>query len=46
MLLGNIALRMQDRHTTLEWDHEKMEITNLPEANEYISKEYREGWSL
>ncbi len=46
MLLGNIAIRMQDRHTTLEWDHEKMEITNLPEANKHLHNEYREGWSL
>ena len=46
MLLGNVALRMQDRHTILEWDQGKMEITNLPEANEYLHKEYRAGWSL
>jgi hypothetical protein len=30
----------------LEWDGEKMQVTNLPEANKYIHKEYRQGWSL
>jgi len=46
MLLGNIALRMKDAKTVLQWDGEKMEITNLPEANKFIHKEYRQGWSL
>jgi predicted dehydrogenase len=46
MLLGNIALRMKDSKTVLEWDAEKMEFTNLPEANQYVHKEYRAGWSL
>ena len=46
MLLGNIALRMQESKTVLEWDGDKMEFPNLPEANQYIHKEYREGWSL
>jgi len=46
MLLGNVALRMKDSKTVLEWDGEKMQVTNLPEANKYIHKEYRQGWSL
>lgn len=46
MLLGNIALRMQEFKTVLEWDGAKMEITNFPEANQYLHKEYRQGWSL
>ena len=46
MLLGNVALRMKDARTVLQWDGEKMEVTNLPEANKYIHKEYRDGWSL
>lgn len=41
ILLGNVALRMGRR---LEWDGEEMEVTNLPEANQFISKEYRAGW--
>ena len=43
ILLGNIALRVGQR---LEWDGEKMEFTNLPEANQFVSKEYRAGWKV
>jgi len=40
-LLGNLAMRVQHR---VEWDSEKMEVTNLPEANKFVNKEYRKGW--
>jgi len=43
ILLGNIALRMGRR---LEWDGERMEFTNVPEANEFVRTEYREGWKF
>jgi len=46
MLLANIAVRMQEHNMKLEWDGEKMAFTNLPEANKYIHKDYRPGWSL
>lgn len=46
MLLGNVAVRAQEHKTKLEWDGEKMEFTNLPEANQYLHFEYRTGWSL
>jgi hypothetical protein len=46
MLLGNIAVLMQEQHTKLLWDGEKMEFTNLPEANKHLHTEYRPGWSL
>lgn len=46
MLLANIAVKMQEHHTELHWDGEKMEFTNLPEANQYLHKDYRPGWSL
>jgi hypothetical protein len=41
--LGNLAIRMDDR---LEWDNDHLKITNLPEANHYISRVYRPGWEL
>jgi hypothetical protein len=41
--LGNLALRMGQR---LEWDNENLVVTNLPGANEYVSRKYREGWEL
>ncbi|MCH7700342.1 MAG: Gfo/Idh/MocA family oxidoreductase [Planctomycetes bacterium] len=43
VLLGNVALRTGRR---LEWDAENMTVTNLPEANQYINKEYRDGWRI
>lgn len=43
ILLGCVAIRM---NTRLEWDGPNMTVTNLPEANRYIKREYREGWSL
>ncbi len=43
VLLGNVALRVGRR---LEWDAEKMEFTNFPAANEFVSKEYRAGWKF
>jgi hypothetical protein len=46
MLLANIAVRMAEHNMKLEWDGEKMEFTNLPEANAFLHKEYRPGWSL
>jgi hypothetical protein len=30
----------------LEWDAAGMKFTNMPEANPYLYREYREGWKL
>jgi hypothetical protein len=46
MLLGNIALRLANKNVTLKYDGQKMSFTNVPEANQYLSREYRAGWSL
>jgi hypothetical protein len=43
-LLGNVALRMTEQK--LEWDGENMKFTNNAEANKYLHKEYRKGWTL
>jgi hypothetical protein len=43
ILLGNVALTAGRR---IKWDGDKMEITNMPEANQWITKEYREGWKF
>jgi hypothetical protein len=50
VLLGNVALRLKlrgemARHKLL-WDPVKFEITNVPEANQFLRREYRQGWSL
>jgi predicted dehydrogenase len=46
MLLGNIAVRMADKNIKLEYDGDTGQITNLPEANELLHFQYRQGWSL
>ena len=43
VLLGNLALRSGKR---LEWDGPNMKVTNHPEANQYVTREYRKPWSL
>ncbi len=43
ILLGGVALRARQRFV---YDAGKMVITNLPEANKYLTREYREGWEL
>ena len=42
VLLGNVALRLWDQK--LEWNGEK--FTNSEEANRYLGRQYRKGWSL
>jgi predicted dehydrogenase len=56
VLLGNVALRIDQRSASsrrvpeplprLEWDGADMKVTNLPEANEFLHREYRNGWTL
>ena len=43
VLLGNVAMRAQQR---IDWDPVKMKVTNVPEANAYLQREYRQGWEL
>jgi hypothetical protein len=50
VLLGNIALRpaLKDKltNTKLLWDAQAFKFSNMPEANQYLHKEYRKGWTL
>lgn len=43
VLLGNVAIRTGKK---LRWDASNMKVTNVPEANEFITKKYRPGWEL
>jgi hypothetical protein len=43
ILLGCVALRAGRR---LVWKGETMEVTNHPEAAQFIRREYRDGWTL
>lgn len=42
-LLSNIAVRCR---RPIEWDAAAMKVTNLPSANQYITKEYRAGFGV
>jgi len=41
--LAAISLRTGKR---LQWDAASMKIANVPEANKYLYREYRQGWEL
>ena len=49
VLLGNVALRPQLREeltgTKLAWDSTQLAFTNLESANQFLRREYRDGWS-
>ncbi len=44
VLMGNLAVRYPNR--LLLWNGEKMEVTNDKDANAYVRREYRKGWTL
>lgn len=50
VLLGNVALRVGLRkeltRRKLQWDPQAFRFSNLEDANKYLRREYREGWSL
>jgi predicted dehydrogenase len=41
--LGNVAYRAGQR---IEWDSEKMAVTNTSAADRFLQRSYRAGWSL
>ena len=43
VLMGNVGIQTGKR---IEWDSERFEVTNLPDANRLLHREYREGWTL
>jgi predicted dehydrogenase len=43
IILGTVAIRVPD--TLLEWDSDRLKITNNEEANKYLKRKYRKGWS-
>jgi predicted dehydrogenase len=45
MLLGVVALRAGNGKEIL-YDGANMKITNVPDANQYLTREYRQGWGL
>ena len=43
VLLGNVAYRAGQK---LQWDAKNLKATNCPEADRYLRREYRPGWTL
>jgi predicted dehydrogenase len=44
VLLGNVAIRAGGAR--LEWDGPNLKIPNMPEAEKWLKREYREPWKL
>lgn len=42
--LGNIASRFPGM--TLQWEAASMKLTGVPEAAQYLTREYRKGWEI
>jgi hypothetical protein len=42
VLLGNVALRVGKK---IQWDSKKLKVTNVADANQYLRKDYRTGWT-
>jgi hypothetical protein len=42
-LLGNVAIRTGKK---LQWDGPNLRFTNDEEANQYLQRAYRDGWTL
>ena len=43
LLVGNLAVRLKTR---VEWDAKTMRSPNCPEADNYVTKFYRVGWTV
>ena len=43
VLLGNVPIRAGKR---VEWDGANLKIPNAPDAEQYLTREYRRGWEL
>lgn len=45
LLVGHLAMRA-GVNQPVQWDGAAMKCTNMPELNQFVQREYREGWSL
>jgi predicted dehydrogenase len=49
LLMANLAVRgheLAGGHIKLEWDNSNMRVTNFDAVNQYIKRDYREGWKI
>ncbi len=44
VVLGNVAMRVPGKK--LEWDAANLKVTNDKGANDFVRREYRQGWTL
>lgn len=44
VLLGCLATRFPQ--TTLAWDADKLKVTNVSDANQFVRRKYRKGWEV
>ena len=42
--MGNLAIRVPNKR--LLWDGDNMKVTNDEDANRFIKREYRAGWTI
>jgi len=43
VLLGNLAVRLKKK---VQWNSEKLESPNAPEAAKLVERDYRDGWAI
>ena len=43
VLLGSVAYRVGEK---LEWDAANLKFPNCPRADQYVKRDYRQGWTL
>jgi predicted dehydrogenase len=49
LLMANLAVRgheLQGGRIKLLWDNNAMKVTNFDAVNQYVKRQYREGWSI
>jgi len=49
LLMANLAVRgheLPGGHIKMLWDNQNMRITNFDPVNQYVKRNYRQGWSL
>ncbi|RYE37277.1 MAG: twin-arginine translocation signal domain-containing protein [Sphingobacteriaceae bacterium] len=49
LLMANLAVRgheLKGGHIKMLWDNQNMRITNFDPVNQYVKRNYRQGWSL
>jgi len=49
LLMANLAVRGHDLrggHIKMIWDNDNMRITNFDDVNQFVKRQYRQGWTI